>query len=198
MVGSDRGGLLLRMSKHSLIVVGEVVKPHGLAGEFSIVSCVDSPDFFALVPRLFLREHARTRPRRSRPRRVRVESWRIHKNRVLLTLDQIQGRDEAERMRGAELLVREEDMPAGRKDRIYRRELIGVAVHLPSGTYLGRIWKVSETGGQELWTIHTEEGVEVLFPAHEQLVLKVDLERGIVQIDPPPGLLELYLASVKA
>jgi len=177
------------MSKQSLIVVAEVVKPHGLAGEFSIVSHVDSPDFFALVPSLFLRENAR-----SRPRLVRVKSWRTHNNRVLLTLDHIQGRDEAERMRGAELLVREEDMPARREDEVYQRELIGVAVYLPSGSYLGRIREVSDAGGQELWTIHTEEGVEVLFPAHDQLVLEVDLERGVVHIDPPPGLLELYFA----
>lgn len=175
------------MSK-PLIVVGEVVKPHGLAGEFSIVSHVDSPDFFAHVPRLFLRETPQ-----SRPRRVRVVSWRTHNNRMLLTLDQVQGRDEAERMRGAELLAREEDMPARREGEIYRRELIGMAVYLPSGRYLGRIREVSDAGGQELWTIHAEEGDEVLFPAHDQLVLGIDLERGRVQIDPPPGLLELYL-----
>lgn len=178
------------MSKQPLIVVGKVLKPHGLAGEFSIVSHVDSPDFFTLVPKLFLREDSR-----SRLCRVHVTSWRTHNNRVLLTLDLIQGRDEADRIRGAELLAREEDLPPRREDEIYRRELIDMAVYLPSGVYLGRILEVSEAGGQELWTIRTEEGDDVLFPAHDQLVLEINISKGIVRIDPPLGLLELYLGG---
>lgn len=181
------------MPEQPLIVVGEVSKPHGLAGEFSIMSHVDSPDFFGHVPRLYLRVDPR-----ARPRRVRLRSWRLHKTRVLITLDHIEGRDQADRLRGAQLLVHEEDLPPRQEGEIYQRELIDADVLLPSGEILGRIRSVSDAGGQELWTIVTNGGQEVLFPAHEQLIQEVDLERRIIRIDPPPGLLELYLGPRQA
>lgn len=178
------------MSKQSLIVVGEVIKPHGLAGEFSIVSHVDSPEFFDLVPRLYLRSSPQ-----AQPRLIRVQSWRAHNSRVLLTLDQVKTRDEVDLLRRAEILVREEDMPPRQEGDIYLRELIGAEVFLPSGALLGRIHAVSDATGQELWTIRTEDGREVLFPAHDDLILEVDLSRNMIRIDPPPGLLDLYLGA---
>lgn len=176
------------MSSQPLIPVGKVIKPHGLAGEFSIVLHVDSPDFFDHVSRLYLRPDPQ-----ARPRQVRVQSWRMHNSRVLLKLDQVEGRDAVDLLRGAELLVRETDLPPRKEGEIYLRELIGAQVFLPSGPLLGRIQAVSDAGGQELWTIRTEDGREVLFPAHDDLILEVDLSQHLVRIDPPPGLLDLYL-----
>jgi 16S rRNA processing protein RimM len=48
-------------------------------------------------------------------------------------------------------------------------------------------------GGQEIWAIHTDGGREILFPVVEDFVLSVNLEEGRAVIDPPPGLLEIYL-----
>lgn len=176
------------MAPRSLLVVGEVIKPHGLTGEFSIVSHVDSPEFFAAAPRLYLRAAPE-----SRPHRVNVQSWRVHKDRVLLRIHQVQGRDQAEALRGAVLLAREEDMPPRQEGDIYLRELIGLRVLLPFGAVLGRIQAVSGASGQELWSIRTDDGREVLFPAHQDLILEADIHKGFVRIDPPAGLLDVYL-----
>lgn len=180
------------MSGQRLVLVGEVIKPHGLAGEFSVKVHVDSPDFFAQVPRLYLR-----RVPGERPRPVAVTSWRMHNARLLLRLDGIQGRDEVEHVRGAELLARPEDMPGRSEEDIFVHELIGMRVLLPSGELLGRIESVSSAAGagQEIWTIRAESGQEVLFPAHQDFVLEVDRAAATVRINPPPGLLELYLGD---
>ena len=180
------------MSGQPLVLVGEVIKPHGLAGEFSVKVHVDSPDFFAHVPRLYLRRAAG-----ERPRPVAVTSWRMHNARLLLRLDQVQGRDEVEQVRGAELLVRPEDLPHRSDEDIFIHELIDMRVLLPSGEELGRIESVNSGAGagQEIWSIRTESDREVLFPAHQDFVLDVDLATATVRIDPPPGLLELYLGE---
>jgi 16S rRNA processing protein RimM len=184
------------MSGQQLVLVGEVIKPHGLAGEFSVKVHVDSPDFFANVARLYLRSAPG-----ERPRPVAVTSWRMHNSRLLLRLDQVQGRDEVEQVRGAELLARPEDLPDRSDEDIFIHELIGMRVLLPSGELLGRIESVNSgagagTGvGQEIWSIRTGSGREVLFPAHQDFVLEVDRTAASVCIDPPPGLLELYLGE---
>ena len=184
------------MPGQPLVLVGNVIKPHGLAGEFSVKVHVDSPDFFARAPRLYLR-----RAPGEHPRPVAVVSWRMHNARLLLRLDQVQGRDEVEQVRGAELLARREDLPDRSDEDIFIQELIGMRVLLPSGEVLGRIESVNSGasggtgGGQEVWSIRTESGREVLFPAHQDFVLEADRTTATVRIDPPPGLLELYLGE---
>ncbi|SDB09206.1 16S rRNA processing protein RimM [Desulfonatronum thiosulfatophilum] len=178
------------MAERSLILVGEVIKPHGLTGEFSVKTHVDSPDFFASVPLLYLR-HGADAP--ARP--VKVASWRMHNDRLLMRLEHVSGRDQVDGMRGAQFLVRSEDLPKRSADEIYIEELLGITVHLPSGVFLGRITNVDAGTGQEVWTITTDSAQEVLFPAHQDFILDVDMEGKIIRIDPPPGLLELYLGG---
>ncbi|GAB6059034.1 ribosome maturation factor RimM [Desulfonatronum parangueonense] len=178
------------MAGRSLILVGEVIKPHGLTGEFSVKTHVDSPDFFARVPRLYLRQGPDA-PARS----VKVASWRMHNERLLLRLEHVSGRDQVEGMRGAQFLARSEDLPKRSTDEIYIEELLGIAVQLPSGDLLGRITKVDAGTGQEVWTITTDSDLEVLFPAHQDFIVDVDMDAKIIRIDPPPGLLELYLGE---
>lgn len=178
------------MPEQPLVLVGEVIKPHGLTGEFSVKAHVDSPDFFGHVSRFYLR-----RTPKERPRPVSLISWRMHSGRLLLHLEQVRGRDEAEALRGAELLVRFKDLPRQSDEEIFVQELIGMAVELPCGHFLGRITSVSVNAGQEVWAIRTASENEVLFPAHPTFVLEVDRTAGTIRIDPPPGLLELYLGE---
>jgi 16S rRNA processing protein RimM len=176
------------MSGQPLIVVGEVSRPHGLAGEFSVITHVDSPAFLGNVPRLYLR-HAPA----GRATLVQVAAWRMHKSRLLLKLAQFSGRDQVEALRGAQLLVREQDLPRRAPDDIFFHELIGVRILLPSGEVLGCIEAVREAAGQELWSIRGQAGTEILFPVHEQFLLEVDMAARTIRIDPPKGLIDLYL-----
>jgi 16S rRNA processing protein RimM len=52
---------------------------------------------------------------------------------------------------------------------------------------------VDTPAGQEIWTILTPEGREILFPAAPDFVLEINPEAGLARIAPPPGLLALYL-----
>ena len=60
---------------------------------------------------------------------------------------------------------------------------------------IGVITAVAAPAGQELWTITTPAGEEVLLPAVPEFVLDIDLTAEIVVIAPPPGLLDLYLGK---
>jgi len=60
---------------------------------------------------------------------------------------------------------------------------------------MGVVADIMLPGGQEVWTIATDDGREVLFPVVEEFLVAVDPEARTVTIAPPPGLLELYLES---
>jgi len=204
-------------SEQDLVLIGEVVKPHGIRGEVSVEYHGDSPFLLDEIPALFLRPKAappsplpefgkdgrplkgKRRPVKPRPpevRPVKIKTWREHKDRLLVVFEGLADRDAAETLRGAELLVREADLPEPGEDELYLYALEGLAVRLEDGSPLGTIREVQLLpAGQELWAIETEDGREVLFPVAEEFVAGVDLDDGFVSIAPPPGLLDLYLSD---
>jgi 16S rRNA processing protein RimM len=172
-----------------MLVVAEVVKPHGLKGEVCIESHADSPFLFDEVPCLYLAKKGQ------KPRRFVVRSSRKHKGRVLLTFKGVEDRDQAENLRGMEILVREADLPESGDDEVYMYELEGMSVELEDGTVVGTISNFILAPGQETWVISSAEGKEILFPAVEEFVLSVDLDEEKVIVEPPEGLLDIYLTE---
>ena len=137
--------------------------------------------------RLYLQLGAET------PRPARVMAVRMHKGRPLALLEGISDRTEAEKLRGARLLLPEDELPGTAEDDLYLYQLPGLEVVHENGSLIGHIDHVEFPGGQEVWAIRTAGGREILFPAVESFVLAVNLEEARVVIDPPPGLLEIYL-----
>ena len=176
-----------------MIRIGRVVKPHGLRGEFSVDCRADTPFFFARLTAL----HVGPAPGKLRP--LAVESMRMHKGLPLFKVRGVGDRDRAEDLRGLEVYVRGEELPGIGEREVYLHELEGIEVLVRRGEsreLLGRVTEVLTPGPeQEIWVIRTDAGQEVLFPAAEEFVLELDLDKGRAVIDPPPGLLELYLGA---
>ena len=62
-----------------------------------------------------------------------------------------------------------------------------------TGEQLGTLDHVLFHGEQEVWSILTPDGKEILLPAVPEFVADIDLDAEIIRITPPEGLLELYL-----
>lgn len=177
-----------------LVLIGEIGKPHGIRGEVSVTYHGDSPFLLNEVRRVYLRPRTRAkRPPRSRV--MQVAGWREHKERVLVRFKGVDDRNGAEAIRGHEVLVQADDLPELDDHEVYLYEIEGLTVLLEDGTELGEIDAITFPGGQELWSILTEDGTEVLFPVQEDFVPGVDLDEGTVTIAPPDGLLDLYLGA---
>ena len=59
------------------------------------------------------------------------------------------------------------------------------------GREIGVVAEVLHTAGGELLAVNREQGSELLVPFVGAIVTSVSLEDGVVEIDPPEGLLEL-------
>jgi len=177
------------MVEHAFIHLGTLTRAHGLKGEFCVEWHADSP---LRSMSLYLQVGGET------PRPVRVMAVRMHKGRPLALLEGVCDRTEAEKLRGARLLLPEDELPEAAEDEMYLYKLPGLEVVLhENGRSIGHVDHVECVGEQEIWTIRTAGEREILFPAVASFVLSVDLEKGRVVIDPPPGLLEIYLGPGK-
>ena len=94
--------------------------------------------------------------------------------------------------------VRREDLPEPDDDEVYLEDLLDCDVVLPDGARIGRLDHFEYPAGLEMWVIMTDDDKEVLFPARPEFIAGFDLEIPAVVIDPPEGLLDIYLAESKA
>ena len=175
-----------RLDPVRLVELGRVRKPHGLKGELCIELHADSPFLFEGLRRVYLQLPGK------KPRACELLEWRPHQGCALVLLDRSQGRDQAEAWRGALVLARERDLPETDDDELRPEDLIGLAVRHVNGDPVGVLADVRDVAGQELWYIHDDQEREILLPAVEEFVLDIDLDAGVIVIDPPEGLLELY------
>ena len=174
--------------KSNFLTIGKVGRAHGLKGELRVISYADSPFIFDELSRIYLKKSAWPHPRK-----FTISSARLTHNEIYLYLQGVQGRDAVKELQGAELWIRLKDLPEKADEEIYLFELIGFSVFLPDNSLLGHISGVQGQSAQEIWVITDKQGREILFPAVDEFVLEVDVQKKSVQIDPPDGLIELYV-----
>jgi 16S rRNA processing protein RimM len=169
------------------LVVGRVVKAHGVTGEVVVEVRTDDPDL-----RFAPGSSLRGRPSRGGPEsRYVIESAREHSGRLLVRLDGVADRNAADSLRGTLFLVDSGDLPPIEDpDEFYDHQLEGLQVVTTTGTAVGSVAEVLHTAAGELLSVRTEEG-EVLVPFVSAIVTSVSLADRTIKIDPPDGLLEL-------
>jgi 16S rRNA processing protein RimM len=169
------------------LVVGRVVRAHGVTGELVVEVRTDDPDT-RFAPGTTLR----AKPSRGGPERdYVVDSAREHSGRLLVRLDGVADRTAADSMRGTLFLVDSADLPPIEEpDEFYDHQLEGLQVMTTAGTPVGSVVEVLHTAAGELLSVRTEDG-EVLVPFVSAIVTAVSLTDQTIEIDPPEGLLEL-------
>ncbi|MFP4671353.1 MAG: ribosome maturation factor RimM [Desulfohalobiaceae bacterium] len=176
------------MSPSAFVVLGQVIRAHGLKGELGIRSFADSPLLFSSLQRVYLQL-----PGKRYPKQHSLLDCRAKAGTLLLRLQGISSREQAKQCLGLNIYVPKKDLPSKEPDQVYLQDLQGLQVFLPTGQMLGSIAWASRERGQEIWSITTSTGKEVLFPAVAEFVQELDLQQGAAIIDPPAGLLEIYL-----
>ena len=171
------------------LVVGRVVKAHGITGELVVDVRTDDPgERFAPGSVLLLKPRARDQGSRE----VVVDSVRPHGGRLLVRLDGVVDRDGAEALRGGLFVIDSAELPPiADPDEFYDHQLEGLAVRTVDGHEVGSVVEVLHTGAGELLSVRAGEGREVLVPFVGAIVTSVSLVDGVIEIDPPEGLLDL-------
>lgn len=174
------------------LVIGRIVKAHGVTGEVAVDIRTDDPEG-RFAPGVTIRGRARLGGSQSAAdKEYVIESVRAHGGRMLMRLSGVNDRDSADRLRGTVFLVDSADLPPIEDaDEFYDHQLEGMAVTTTDGRQLGAVSEVLHTAAGELLAVRDAEGTEVLIPFVSAIVMSVSLADQAIEIDPPDGLLEL-------
>jgi 16S rRNA processing protein RimM len=112
------------------------------------------------------------------------------RGRVVLRLAGIEDRDAALALRGAEVEVEREALPALAAGEYYRCDIVGLGVWFDDGREIGVVTDVIETGANDVFVVRGADGREVLVPVIADVVVAIDLGAGRVTIRTVPGLFD--------
>lgn len=169
------------------VVVGRVVKEHGIRGEVAVQPHTDSPELRFVTGAVLT-----GRARNGSTMQLTVEAARSHGTRLLVRFAEICDRDAAAGLHGYTLRMdtselEEPDDP----DEFHDHQLIQLRGELADGTIVGTVMDVVHAPAGELLVLDTGSGDTVLVPFVRQIVTVVELDRGRLVIDPPEGLLDV-------
>jgi 16S rRNA processing protein RimM len=157
-----------------LITIGRVVKPQGRKGEVVIEPFSDRAGRFSELRRVFLPAEG------DGVAEWRVESHWPHKHREVLKLAGVESIDDAERLRGMDVRIPEEDLDVLPPDSYYHHQLRGLRVESDSGTDMGTVADILKTGGGADVLIVKGPNGEILLPLVSSFIRQVDLPGGRV------------------
>jgi 16S rRNA processing protein RimM len=167
------------------LVVGRIGRAHGIKGEATVEVRTDDPELRFAPGAVLLTDPPERGP-------LTVRSGRVQGGRLVLSFEGVPNRNAVELLRNT-MLVAEVDpteLPDD-PDEYYDHQLEGLAVRSVDGVELGVVEQMVHGPAQDLFVIRRPDGGELLLPFIAEFVPEVDLEDGVVLVDPPEGLLSL-------
>lgn len=164
-----------------LIVIGKIVSVHGLTGNLKVYSYAESFETFERLKSVYLK----TQDRYTEYEIRWVNPYK--KNVVLLSLKDVNDRSDSEQLIAKELYVDKENLPDLEEDSFYFHDLIGLDVFDKGDFFIGKIESILQTGSNDVYIV-SDNGNEILVPAIESVILKIDLNKKKMTVDLPEGL----------
>jgi len=168
--------------ENSLLWVGRVVKTQGIKGQMRVSSAGGIFLTFSAGDVVYFEQKEGSK------RAFTVESSRPHKEMTILALREVKRIEEAEELVGCSVYVDKADLEPLPPGEFYWYQLQGLRVETEDGTRLGILEEILPTGGNDVFVVRKDDQ-EILLPATEEVVVRVDLKEKIMVVHLLEGLL---------
>ncbi|MDD8021184.1 MAG: ribosome maturation factor RimM [Acidobacteriota bacterium] len=169
------------MKKADLVAVGRVIRGEGKDGTIKV-------RFHPWIREPFFKEVYIEQEGECRS--FKVERFSRAANSFFLKLKTVDDVEAAEALRGCGLMASPGDFPRPGHGVYYDFELIGCQVETMDGQKVGTITDLNEAGSLTLLIVKgARRTVEI--PLVEAICCQIEVEKKLIIIDPPEGLLEL-------
>lgn len=167
--------------------MGRIVAAHGVQGEMKVALETDDPGRLLRLKSVLIGEDERSVSvfdiLSARPQTTK------HGVTVILYVGGVSDRNQANKMRGKRIFVRQQDLPPLEPDEYYLSDLIGLEAISEDGERLGRVKDVLEFPAQNVIVLDTENGREVMIPAIPEFLTEIDFDNSVILIAVIEGML---------
>ena len=167
--------------KQQFLEAGRLLRTHGVRGELCLEPWADSPGFLADIRTLYFDREGQ--------RPVEVLAAREHKGRLLVRLRGVDTVEQGDVLRG-KILYLNRDAVQLEEGRFFLQDLLGCSVvDGATGQVYGVLEEVLSTPANDVYRVKNGER-EFLFPAVKHMIKRTDVEAGVVEVLPIPGIFD--------
>lgn len=163
----------------AFVVIGKLRRPHGLRGEILMEVLTDFPDRLHEEKIVYIG---------AQYLQLRIRGFRWHGDALLISFHDYHDRDKVGILRNQLIYVPVRDIPQLPEGDFYHHQVIGLQVIDDTGTPIGYVTEIIETGANDVLIVHSKSGRELLIPVIDSVIINIDLDSGKLQIHPIPGL----------
>jgi 16S rRNA processing protein RimM len=172
---------MMNVKPEDLLEVGVVIGVHGLRGDLKIRPLPTGDLALPGAREVYLKD--------SRDVLVAYQTVRSskHKQNVLLRLAGMENLAAAEALKGASIWMAKADLPELDDEQYYWSDLEGLEVVDQQQGVLGRVVGMFATAAHDILEVDSPVG-EILIPAVEPFLVRVDREKAQLHVNLPDGL----------
>jgi len=161
------------------ITIGTIVSPWGLKGHIKVTVETDFPQRFSSSSRVYIDRQIMV---------IDEAAW--HKGQVFVKLHGVDTEEAADELVGHIIEVHHSQLFNLENDVYFHFQLIGLEVITSVGDAIGKISEILSVASADVYVINGNGG-EILIPATDEIIKSIDLDKGVMIIEPMAGLLDL-------
>lgn len=166
--------------------IGKIVKLHGYKGGVSLYMDVSNPSAYVHLKSIFIELDGIFTP-------FFIKSFKLkNKGFVALHFEGVDTEYNAKTLIEKKVFIPSSELQEADETRFLGHELIGYKVMDQTKGDLGVLVQVLEQKGNPLFVVD-HNGLEILLPVFEGLLISIDTPKKQMLIDAPEGLVDLYL-----
>jgi len=177
------------LEKKDCFLLGYITKTSGLKGGLQLFLDVDQPERYRNLESIFLELQGEFVPFF-----VRDISIKGNAKTAVLYLEDIDNTDQAESLCGSDVYLPLELLPSLSGKQFYYHEVEGFEVIDQERGSVGVLKMVVASTAQPIFQVMNGK-TEILIPAVDDIILKIDRKEKCIHIQAPDGLLDLYISE---
>jgi 16S rRNA processing protein RimM len=158
------------------IAVGKIRKPHGVKGE---VVFEPYPEYSITLKK------GKVILIGNKKEAYSIQSIRNMDRNYLITFDGLDDCDKVSHLRNQIVYVAMSQLETPPAGKFYPHQILGMQVIDEEGNSIGLLEEVLLTGANDVYVVKKENDEEILLPAIESVVLKVDSEKRVITVRLP-------------
>ncbi|HIF20294.1 MAG TPA: ribosome maturation factor RimM [Gammaproteobacteria bacterium] len=167
------------MKSGKKILVGKISNPHGIKGWVKVISFTDPIENILSYKKWTLSDNEIEKT-------CQLEDSRIQGNKIVIKLEGVNDRDDADLLKNLQIKVNRFDLPKLDENSYYWGDLIDFNVIDTKGKHVGKVDSLFSTGSNDVLVIIDEAKERLLVPFIMEEVIKcVDLAKELISIDWP-------------
>jgi len=165
------------MKSGKKILVGKISNPHGIKGWVKVISFTDPIENILSYKKWTISDNETEKT-------YCLEDSRIQGNKIVIKLEGVNNRDDADLLKNLQIEVNRSDLPKLDENSYYWDDLVDFNVIDINGMHVGKVDSLFRTGSNDVLVIINETKERLLVPfIMEEVIKYVDLAKELISID---------------